>query len=287
GGRTKLSSLGYMSKSIVNIRCCAKACDELGLSYQYYDKNDNFIAVERGEETLFFVNTISPFNSQAVSKICQDKEFTYLLLKDVVKMPKTKGFFCSECEEKYRKYLTHFSCEEMAADVVAHFSLPVIIKMNRGAKGTNVFSCSTKQEVLIALKNVFDKGSHLFDYVALAQEKVNFKREFRVITFRSKIALAYEKGAASTLFYGNLSPLQQDNGRPAVVNDQHLIEQIQKFIDPVFSKLNVVFAGFDIMIDQNNDLWLIEINSSPGMDCLARDSGDGIIVDLYKKMLMV
>lgn len=276
-----------MRKSIVNIRCCAKACDQLGLPYRYYDENGNFLAVERGQEVLFFVNTVTPFNSQAIGQICHDKEFTYRLLKDVINMPKTIGYLYPECEERYQNYVTYQSNEEIAADIEDNFSLPLIVKKNTGSRGANVFSCKNREEILVALKKIFDKKSHLFDYIALAQEQINFKREFRVVTFKRQIELVYEKDISEATCRGNISPLHQDGSRAVIIRNQELIKRIQKFINPVFTKLDVVFAGFDIMLDQNDVLWLIEINTNLGFEYLTRDNGEEVLIDLYKKMLMV
>lgn len=277
----------HMSKSIVNIRCCAKACDELDLPYQYHDKNGNFLAVERGGETLFFVNTVTPFNNQVIGKICHDKEFTYRLLKDVVNMPKTIGYLYPDCEERYQKYVIQHSNKEIADNIEKNFAIPLIVKKNSGARGANVFSCESKDEILAALKEIFNKDSHLFDYIALAQEKINFKKEFRIVVFQQEIELVYEKDISGATFNGNLSPLHYEDSRAVIIRDQDLIERIRKFIEPVFAKLDIVFAGFDIMLDQNNKLWLIEINTNLGFEYFARDNGEELLIDLYKKMLMV
>jgi glutathione synthase/RimK-type ligase-like ATP-grasp enzyme len=257
---TKDSSISY-----VNTRCVRAACDRLGIPY---------------------TNAATPFNSSAVDKVCKDKEFTWKLLADVVQMPKTKGYFDPyPMDEQYAGYIRETDYEAIADDISNQFSFPMIVKMNAGQKGRNVFLCEDTSQVLTAVSTIFDHESAWYDYVALAQEYIPARKEYRVITFKSKIVLLYEKDISEGTFTGNLSPLHYENAKAQLVEDGEVIEKLQKAIDPLFLKLDLEFGGIDVIVDMNDQLQILELNTHPGFTYFVKDNGDEPLVKMYEGIL--
>ena len=268
--------------SYVNTRCVREACDRLGLPYTIHDKYGNFFSVDL-DRPYFFANSATPFNNSAVDKICKDKEFAWKLLHESVSMPKTKGYFDPfPADDQYAGYVRETSYEEIADDIAKEFSFPVILKMNAGQKGNNVFLCKDRAEILMAVTKIFDHESSSHDYVALAQEYIKPKKEYRVIVFRKKIILAYEKDISEATFIGNLSPLHYENAKAIVIED---VAPLQKSIDPLFSKLDLEFGGIDIIETENGELSVIELNTHPGFSYFTKDNGDEPLIQMYEKIL--
>ncbi|MES2436638.1 MAG: alpha-L-glutamate ligase [Patescibacteria group bacterium] len=272
------------SQSIPNIQALVQACNELHISYSFYDSNHNFVGLNV-KKPSYFANASTPLNDESVSKICKDKEFTFKLVGTIVRMPKTLGFVNPLCDPQYQKYVQYDSYAAIASKIEKEFTYPLIIKMNSGSRGANIYKCHNKQDVLKALAIIYNKQSFQYDYIALAQEYISIAREFRVIIFNKKVVLVYEKDFSKAQFVGNISPFHQENARALHITDSVLVTKLQNFIDPLFSRLDVMFAGLDIVLDKDGDCCMIELNSKPGFEYFVRDNGYSALVDVYKKII--
>jgi glutathione synthase/RimK-type ligase-like ATP-grasp enzyme len=170
-------------------------------------------------------------------------------------------------------------------DIRNNFPFPIIIKKNSGSRGELVLACDTDQELKDAIQAIFDQASSSYDFILLAQERIVIKKEFRVTVWQKKIVLIYEKDFADARFVGNLSPLHWEGARAKIVEDNQLENQIGRFIEPLFRKLDLQYGGLDIALDENDQFCLFEINTEPGYTILSASYGDAPLVELYTKML--
>ena len=268
------------------LQCLATACDNLNIPYRYLDRHHNFIEVKpAGSLSLFFANAATPFNSDVVNRICADKEFTYLLLNEVIAMPATLGFFNPDSLDIYELYRNVKSRTEIIETIQQNFSWPLIMKRNAGQQGNNVFLCPTEKDLHRALKKIYNPKSQQYDYVALAQEYIKPKAEYRLIFFREKLLLAYEKSIAGATFNGNLSPLHWDQAQAIPIEDQAQLAALADFAQPIFAPLPVTFAGLDVIEDEQGKLWLIEINTRPGFKFFIHSNGEQPLIEMYEKIL--
>ncbi|MDB4991789.1 MAG: Glutathione synthase/RimK-type ligase, ATP-grasp superfamily [Parcubacteria group bacterium] len=268
-----------------NTRCIRAACERLGLTYQIHDTYGNFLSVEL-EKPYFFVNFSTPFNNGSVDRICQDKEFSWLLSHDIIRTPRTKGYFNPQpADVAYSAYIDHLDCESITREIVQNFSLPVIVKMNSGREGKNVFLCSGAEEIQSALEKIYDHNSSTYDYVAIAQEYILKEKEYRVIVFRGEVLLVYEKDCSAGTFVGNLSPLHYENAVARHIDEPQLILRMQEFIAPLIVKVDLEFAGLDVILDKENRLHLLEMNSRPGFSYFVRDNGEEKLIQMYERIL--
>ncbi len=270
---------------LTNISLVLEACQELNISYEILAPNQNLVRIKLNGQDYYLVNFSMPFNNEQILQIFKDKEYTYHLLKGKIKTPKTLGFLSPFCEEKYRKYLEFKDCAEIAAEVGKRFSLPAIVKRNRGSAGNNVFLCETKEQVLAAIETVFNVNSKDYDYVCLAQEYIDIRHEYRAVFFNHKLVLLYEKDKSNAKFAGNLSPLHWEGAKAKHITDSEIIAEIVNFVQPVFEEVTINYAGFDIALDTNGEYWLIEINSSPNFEIFVRDNDRQIAVKMFKDIL--
>ncbi|MDZ4719550.1 MAG: hypothetical protein SH847_13935 [Roseiflexaceae bacterium] len=267
-----------------NLTQLVQACDTLGISYTIYHSSGNLIEVSHANQTHLFVNWTTPFNSHAIAKLCTDKEYFYRIVHPIVPMPATIGYV-NPSTVKYHSYVSFNSTEAIANDILAHFATPVIVKMNRGTTGINVFFCNSFDEIQQRLEQIFNRNSSLFDYVALAQQYISIQREYRVIYLDGVLQFAYEKNIDQATFAGNLSRLHWNGARAVVVDDAQMLAEIHALCAPLFERLPLRFCGLDIARDEQGRLWMIEANSSPGFDVFVRDGGGARMIELYQRML--
>jgi len=265
-----------------NIASLIQACRELGCRYAVRHDTQNLVVVEN---KFFFANWSTPFITHSLGRIMQDKDYTYNLLHDVVRMPLTISYLSPGIDEVYRKYLKYGNVREIVSDIERRLSYPLVLKRNAGSQGSHVFLCEKQKEAAAALAHIFNERDREWDYVALAQQYVRPKAEYRAIFFDGGLAFAYRKDVSKAGFTGNLSPLHWEGARAVLLDDARFLDRIEKFIQPAFSALPAAFCGADIIQDEENSLWLIELNGSPCFDVFVRDNGNAKIVELYRRIL--
>lgn len=248
---------------IPNIASLVKACKNLNLPFEFIDKNENFVKVK----DHYFVNAATPLNNESVARIAEDKDFTYQILKGVVKMPKNQGFLDPFVETPFQVYKQGSSYKEITNIIIKNFPFPLIIKRNSGFRSISVFKCNNKKDIENALSQVFNQHSKNYDYIALAQEFIDIKQEYRVIVLERQVEIIYTKGES-----------------PEIITNTKIIEDISNFIKPIFDKLPIKFAGLDIAQDKEGKFCLFEINSKPAFSALV-EIGEEQVVKLYEKIL--
>src|SRR3989344_2226561 len=219
----------------VNIHCAALAAEKLGYPVRYHDQNKNFLEITTPVGPKLFINTTAPVNSADLTRLAEDKEFSYKYLSPHIRLPKTIGYFDPGAQVKFENYKTHHSQAEIIQDILANFTLPLMVKMNTGSQGRNVFKCADEDEVQRALKKIYNKRSLNYDYVALAQEFVPIQKEYRVVVLNNEIQFIYEKDISAGVFNGNHSPLHYENARALLVSDQGRLGALSAFLFPLFS----------------------------------------------------
>lgn len=269
---------------IPQIKCLIKAANSLNLPYECYDKEHNFISTDLGEKKLTFQKNRTPFNSEVEASICLDKEYTYQLLKNYIKMPPTIGYLDPKCFQSFPEYTIFRDISLILSDIENHFNYPFVLKKNRGALSKNVFLCHNSEEAESSLKTIFDQASNHYDYVALAQTFIPTQKEYRVVFFNQKPILAYERFGGDQLF--NASYWEHEQGSAILIKDSRLLQKFKEFAEPIFDKLNLGFVGLDIIVDINGDWHLIELNSSPKFTHFIQHNGENQVVEMYRTILL-
>jgi glutathione synthase/RimK-type ligase-like ATP-grasp enzyme len=251
-----------------NIFWIAKAANNLSIPFRFIDQ-DKVIGILDNNPNLYFAHCTTPFNSQSIANITKDKFFTYEILKNHINLPKTKAYLDPNIDKKFAKFLDFHSIEEIKSDILLHFGEKVMIKRNSGQRKENVFKCFNKSEIKQALHNIFNQNSKKYDNIALAQEVIDIKTEYRVFYAFGEIHLIYQKRTFEK------------------VQDSKLKSSLEKYIQKVTELISVNFAGFDIALNDGDELILIEINSSPRLDLyIKKNHAEQEIINIFEKILI-
>ncbi|MBX9257052.1 alpha-L-glutamate ligase [Desmonostoc muscorum CCALA 125] len=268
-----------------NVSLLLQACENLNISYEIIYPAENLIKVKFNNKHHYFCNYSTPLINQAVAKIVRDKEYTYHLLNKKIKLPRTMGFLSPLCDPKYKMYLKFPTIEDIILEIKENFETPVIVKRNSGSSGHNVFLCQNQDEIENALKEIFNLNSK-YDYVAIAQELIHIKSEYRAVYLNKELVLLYEKDITNANFIGNLSPLHWDGAKAKYISDPKILSEIDNFTRPIFEELDLDYGGLDIVLDKDNQYWLIEINSHPNFTIFTRDNGKEHALKVFEKILI-
>ncbi|MEH2061320.1 MAG: YheC/YheD family protein [Nostoc sp.] len=269
-----------------NISLLLKACENLNITYEIIHPAENLVKIKLNNKQHYFCNYSTPLINQSVSHLIKDKEYTYHVLNQKIKLPRTLGFLSPFCDIEYKVYLKFPTIQDIVLEIKENFETPVIVKRNSGARGHNVFLCQNIDEIETALKEIFNINFKKYDYVALAQELIHIKSEYRAVFLNKELVLLYEKDISDAKFAGNLSPLHWDGAKAKYINDPQIFSEIANFAKPVFEELDLDYGGLDIVLDRDNQYWLIEINSHPNYTIFTRDNGEGPVLRIFEKMLL-
>ncbi len=268
-----------------NVSLLLKACENLNISYEILKPAENLIKIKLNNKHHYFCNYSTPLINQAVAQLIKDKEYTYHVLNKNVKLPRTVGFLSPFCDIQYKIYLKFPTIQDILLDIKGKFKTPVIVKRNSGSGGHNVFLCQNTDEIETALKEIFNIN-HKYDYVAIAQEFIHIKSEYRAVFLNKELVLLYEKDISNAEFAGNLSPLHWNGAKAKYINDPQILLEIANFAKPIFEELDLDYGGLDIVLDRDNQYWLIEVNSHPNYSIFTRDNGEEPVLKIFEKMLI-
>ncbi|MEH1907932.1 MAG: YheC/YheD family protein [Nostoc sp.] len=269
-----------------NISLLLQACENLNISYEIIHPAENLVKIKLNSKPHYFCNFSTPLINQAVAHLIRDKEYTYHILKEKVKLPRTVGFLSPFCDIQYKIYLKFPTIQDIVLEIKENFETPVIVKRNSGSSGHNVFLCQNQDEIETALKEIFNINFKKYDYVALAQEFIHIKSEYRAVFLNKELVLLYEKDITDAKFEGNLSPLHWNGAKAKYINNPQILSEIANFAKPVFEELDLDYGGLDIVLDRDNQYWLIEINSHPNFSIFTRDNGKEYALKLFEKILI-
>jgi glutathione synthase/RimK-type ligase-like ATP-grasp enzyme len=269
-----------------NVSLLLQACENLNIRYEIIHPAENLVKIKLNSKPCYFCNYSTPLINQALAHLIKDKEYTYHILNKKIKLPQTIGFLSPFCDLQYKMYLKFPTIEDIVLQIKENFEIPVIVKRNSGSGGHNVFLCQNQDEIQNALKEIFNMNFKKYDYVALAQEFISIKSEYRAVFLNKELVLLYEKDVSDAEFAGNLSPLHWNGAKAKYINDPQILSEIANFAQPIFEELDLNYGGLDIVLDQNHQYWLIEINSHPNYTIFTRDNGEEHVVKIFEKMLI-
>jgi len=264
-----------------------KACENLGLAYELVHKHNFAIKVlaRNGAEPLFFIYNKLPFNSACTARILDDKDLSYTILKNRVRLPKWRSYIDPKGEECDKNHLKFSSVRKIANDIREKFEFPMIVKRNRGSRGRNVFVCRTLKDVVQSLREVFRKESPYYDYLAIGQQYIESESEIRAIATPDKLLLAYSRELDVSKLPDVITSESWLDCVYKKICDKSLLARIASYLEPVFEHIPVGVLGADISIDSRGRMYLLELNHSPIFDLYIDYAGDEDIVDVYTHLL--
>jgi glutathione synthase/RimK-type ligase-like ATP-grasp enzyme len=191
-----------------------------------------------------FVRATTPFNDESIASLCKDKDAVHKLLRGAVPMPLTKSFL--DPQGRHPELAAAKSIEDIMRNS-SEFIYPRIIKMNQGEKGRNVFMARNEDDARAAFETIFNKESKYYDYIALVQEYIEPKKEWRVLVSAGRPVLCYDRVSKQ---------ISKDTDS----------SRILELSNAILKRIPLFWGSVDFIESKNGSLYFLEINSRPEFD---------------------
>lgn len=210
----------------------------------------------------------SVFNPAEAIEVCDDKALTYIKLKNTtIKMPKTYVAPMT-FDKEYKDYA-------FLLQVQKDLGYPMIIKENKGSFGEQVYLVNNHQE---AQKKIKEIGHHEF----IMQEYVeNSKgRDIRIHVVGDKVVTAMKRTNPDDFRANVTNGGKMESYEPTTEQKEMAVQVCQK--------LNLDFAGVDILFGEQDEPLLCEVNSNAHFkniyDCTGVNVAEHIMEYIVKKL---
>ena len=273
-------------------------CKEKGIKLTSISKN--WIKVlERDNQIHYIISHKFDLNNNSVTKILDDK-YAFYELMELKKNPIIKHNII------FRNY-----SKDYIKELYELYNHNLVIKANLGSCGKEVFHETDLEKIYDLLDNLLIKN-----YSLSICPYINIKNEYRVIILDSQILLMY--GKIKPVVYGDgkktlrellieFNPHYFENKKniPNIVLNKeekyeynwqfnlskgaNIFMDIPKFLEERISKLalkvakeiNIRFCSIDIILDKEDNLYLMEANSGVMMDNFMNIHENGINIAKY------
>ncbi len=207
------------------------------------------------------------FNNADFIKLCDDKVLTYIrCANEGIRMIETIAgplVYVDKLEESNYKFLD---------EVVSKLGLPLIVKKVYGSLGEGVYIAKNKEN----LKEIY---SDIYRNPLLFQKYINTSngRSIRVLVIDHKIVGAFERY--------NPYDFRSNYGDKATSREIKDNEKIFKFAEKIVQKLDILYAGIDLLYDEGSEPVLCEINSNAFFEEFEKVTGIDV-AKLYVDMVI-
>ena len=184
------------------------------------------------------------FNNADFIKLCDDKVLTYIrCANEGIRMIETIAgplVYVNELEDKHYKFLD---------TVVDKLGLPLVVKKVYGSLGEGVYIAKNKENLRQIYKNIYRNPLLFQKYIDTSKG-----RSIRVLVVDHKIVGAFERNNPVDFRsnFGDTASSKQ------IVNNQKIFD----FAEKIVQKLDILYAGIDLLYGENDELILCEINSN-------------------------
>ncbi len=259
--------------------------------------NNYIIEINNKKQSIFLYANTLPLNDNVSQKLCADKSALYSVLS-------SKNLPCVEHKIiKHPSFNMDYAYNKLE-NVLNNNQNGIVIKDNKGSCGKNVYLVKNKKELKCAINKIFDKNLDI-----AVSPFIENSCEYRVIILDNKLCVAYQKekpfiigDGKSTVkklikkTYGDFDfelnkkdlkkkPKNNEkfivgwknnlsfNSIPKVVVDEDLITKLSNLAKKVTKLLNLRFCSVDIF-STNNDLKVLEVNSTVSMEIFSKSSDE-------------
>lgn len=207
------------------------------------------------------------FNNADFIKMCDDKVLTFIRCSNegipmIKTIPGPLVYTDSLVEENYKFLDT----------VVEELGLPLIVKKVYGSLGEGVYIANTKEELRNIYKSIYRNPLLFQKYIGTSRGK-----SVRVLIIDKQVVGGFERY--------NTTDFRSNFGETATSKK---LENNSKFFDfakILSQKLNILYAGVDLLYDENGEPILCEINSNAFFEEFEKVTGIDV-AKLYVDMVM-
>lgn len=183
------------------------------------------------------------FNKADFIKLCDDKMLTFITCANKsIRMPKTIAgplVYTDLVEENYRFLDT----------IIQKIGLPMVVKRVYGSLGEGVYLVNTKEE----LKDLY---SNIYRNPIIFQEciKSSYGKSIRVLIVDGKVLGSFVRK--------NGSDFRSNYGETAGSQILENPAKYERFAQKIADKLQIEYAGIDLLVYEDDEPILCEINSN-------------------------
>lgn len=268
-----------------SLACLQAACANLGWKTDEVSGDGNVVRVSGGRRPLLFYRNKHPFNDYVAARMAEDKGYQYeMLVAAGLPMPFTMQAFNPYAEERFNRYKTHRTVEDIAADVDATMSYPVMVKKTRGSGSSGVFMETDRAGVSCRLQDLFENAGYL-DNLLLVQSFADGP-EYRVIASQAELLLVYQK-VSDGISVHDRNPLHHSTGRAERVCDATTVDELSRLTVKIAGVIDLGFYAVDLIRDHERGWQILELNPNPFCyfynRTYGRDDFTGLYTDLLRK----
>ena len=270
--------------ALESLACVQLACHQEGRHCQRVSENGQVVRVESGGQPVYFLRNKHPFNDYVAARLAEDKGYQYELFTGAgLPIPRTIQVFNPYADERFNRYKTHRTVEEMATDVEAQLEYPVVVKKYRSSLSQGVYLEHNGEAMRRRLQSLFENAGFL-DNTVLIQEYVAGP-EYRIVATQGELLLAYEKQSEGSDGPGSdLNPLHHSTGKAVRVEEAGLLASMAGLTARVAGVIDLGFYAIDLIAGAE-ELWILELNPNPFCYFYNRGNGRGDFVGIYRKLM--
>ena len=194
------------------------------------------------------------FNRADFIKMCDDKMLTFIRCADEnIRMPDTFAgpLVYTSIVEPHVEFLD---------TVIQKLGFPMVVKKVYGSLGEGVFLVHNREELLTLYKEICHNPILFQKYMAHSQGK-----SVRVIIIDGKVFGAFVRK--------NGGDFRSNFGTTAGSEKLENPEKYLSFAAKIAEKLNIEYAGIDLLDDENGEIVLCEINSNAFFEEFEKTTG--------------
>ena len=194
------------------------------------------------------------FNKADFIKLCDDKMLTFIKCADMdIKMPDTFAgpLVYTSIQEPHLEFLE---------EIIDKLGFPMVVKKVYGSLGEGVFLVQDKEELISLYKEICHSPVIFQRYVSSSKG-----RSIRVIVIDGKVFGAFIRK--------NGGDFRSNFGTTAGSEKLENPEKYISFASKIAEKLDIEYAGIDLLDDTNGDIVMCEINSNAFFEEFEKTTG--------------
>lgn len=194
------------------------------------------------------------FNKADFIKLCDDKMLTFIKCADMgIKMPDTFAgpLVYTSIEEPHIEFLD---------EIIDKLGFPMVVKKVYGSLGEGVFLAQNKEELISLYKEICHSPVIFQKYVSSSKG-----RSIRVIVIDGKVFGAFMRK--------NGGDFRSNFGTSAGSVKLENPEKYTNFAGKIAEKLEIEYAGIDLLDDDNGEIVMCEINSNAFFEEFEKTTG--------------
>ena len=194
------------------------------------------------------------FNKADFIKLCDDKMLTFIKCADMgIKMPDTFAgpLVYTSIQEPHLEFLD---------EIIKKLGFPMVVKKVYGSLGEGVFLAQNKEELIALYKEICHSPVLFQRYVSSSKG-----RSIRVIVIDGKVFGAFIRK--------NGGDFRSNFGTTAGSEKLEKSDKYIRFASKIAEKLEIEYAGIDLLDDDNGDIVMCEINSNAFFEEFEKTTG--------------